>query len=147
MSKYHITIKGKEYEVEVGDLSSSPVTVTVDGVDHQVELPEGASPARQPAITPPAAPRPASKPAPVAPPRPSVPTSGDDGSIRALMPGRIISVSVSAGDSITAGQAVLVMESMKMENTIAAPQAGTVRAVMVAEGDSVQHGQTLIEIE
>ena len=63
------------------------------------------------------------------------------------MPGRIISVSVSVGQSVTAGQTVLVMESMKMENTISATRDGTVTAVLVGEGDSVQHGQTLIEIE
>jgi biotin carboxyl carrier protein len=63
------------------------------------------------------------------------------------MPGRIISVSVAPGDVITAGQPVLVMESMKMENTITAVKDGTVRAVLVGEGDSVQHGQTLVEVE
>jgi pyruvate carboxylase subunit B len=64
-----------------------------------------------------------------------------------MMPGRIISVSVRVGDKVTAGQAVLVMESMKMENTITAPKAGTVTAIAVSAGDSVQHGQTMIEIE
>ncbi len=63
------------------------------------------------------------------------------------MPGRIISVSVNAGQQVTAGQAVLVMESMKMENTISATKDGTVTAVLVEEGDSVQHGQTMIEID
>jgi pyruvate carboxylase subunit B len=69
-----------------------------------------------------------------------------DGTVRAVMPGRIVRVNVSAGDSVTAGQAVLVMESMKMENTITATKDGTVRAVLVSEGDSVQHGQTLVEV-
>ena len=63
------------------------------------------------------------------------------------MPGRIISVNVRNGDPITAGQPVLVMESMKMENTITAPKDGKVRSVLVKAGDSVQHGQTLIEVE
>jgi biotin carboxyl carrier protein len=62
------------------------------------------------------------------------------------MPGRIISVSISVGDVVTKGQPVIVLESMKMENTITAPTDGTVSAVHVAAGDSVQHGQTMAEI-
>ena len=62
------------------------------------------------------------------------------------MPGRIISISISAGDTVTRGQPVIVLESMKMENTITSPVGGTVSTVHVAAGDSVQHGQTLVEI-
>ena len=62
------------------------------------------------------------------------------------MPGRIISVSVSVEDAVTKGQPVVVLESMKMENTITSPVDGTVSAVHVAAGDSVQHGQTLVEM-
>jgi biotin carboxyl carrier protein len=147
--RYLITIKGKQYEVEVGDLSTSPVTVMVDGIEYQVEVPgrgaQGTLPA-QPAATPrPAAPPPQAS-APAAPPRPAVPAGGD-GTVRALMPGRIVRVNVTAGAPVTAGQPVLVMESMKMENTITAPKDGTVRSVMVNEGDSVQYGQTMMEIE
>lgn len=148
--RYLITIKGKQYEVEVGDLSASPVTVMVDGVEYQVEVPgrggQG-TPPRQPTATPkPVAPPPAT-PALAAPPRPAVPTSTGDGTIRALMPGRIVRVNVTVGAPVTAGQPVLVMESMKMENTITAPKDGTVRSVLVNEGDSVQYGQTMMEIE
>ena len=151
MKSYRITIKGRQYEVAVGDLSQSPVSVTVDGVDYQVELPDRGAPtprtaAARPAVAPQPA-LPASPSGPASAPRPAVPASGGDGTVRALMPGRIVSVSVSVGQSVTAGQAVLVMESMKMENTISATRDGTVTAVLVGEGDSVQHGQTLIEIE
>ena len=152
--RYLITIKGKQYEVEVGDLSSSPVRVMVDGVEYQVDLPgkgaadtPAASPAPSAPAAPPPAPRQAPPPAPAAPPRPSVPASGGDGTVRALMPGRIVRVNVSAGMTVTAGQPVIVMESMKMENTITAPKDGTVRSVLVNEGDSVQYGQTMLEIE
>ncbi len=147
---YKITIAGRTYDVQVGDISSSPVEVTVDGTIYQVELPEAAATAAQ-EITPAAtgttlaAPESVSpSPRPVA--RPAVPTSGGDGVVRSPMPGRIISVSVSVGDTVTSGQPILVLESMKMENTIASPVAGTVSAVHVAAGDSVQHGQTLAEI-
>lgn len=148
MKTYRITIKGTDYEVVVGDVSSSPVTVTVNGEEFEVDLPSG-SESVAPASSAEARPRPAAPRTniPASGPRPAAPTSGDDGSIRALMPGKIISVSVKAGQQVTAGQAVLVMESMKMENTISAVKDGTVTAVLVSEGDSVQHGQTMIEIE
>lgn len=142
---YKITIAGQTYDVQVGDISSSPVEVTVDGTTYQVEFPEsgpaGATPT-QPAtaasISRTVAPRPLS--------RPSIPTTGGDGIVRSPMPGRIIRISVSDGDAVTKGQPVVVLESMKMENTITSPVDGTVSAVHVAAGDSVQHGQTLVEI-
>ncbi len=146
MKTYRITIEGTTYEVAVGDVSSSPVTVTVNGQEVEVELPSSASSAAP--STPAPRPRPAQRPdIPASAPRPAAPSSGDDGSIRALMPGRIISVSVTVGQQVAAGEAVLVMESMKMENTISAVKDGTVTAVLVEEGDSVQHGQTMIEID
>ncbi|MDA1279259.1 MAG: biotin/lipoyl-binding protein [Chloroflexi bacterium] len=141
---YKITIAGQTYNVEVGDVSSSPVEVVVDGVSYTVELPESESPRVQ-ASTIPAAPRPSNlTPQPVA--RPAVPTTGGDGVVRAPMPGRIIRLNVSVGDSVTPGQPLFVLESMKMENTITAPVGGTVSTVLVSAGDSVQHGQSLAEI-
>ncbi|MCP4293133.1 MAG: acetyl-CoA carboxylase biotin carboxyl carrier protein subunit, partial [bacterium] len=53
---------------------------------------------------------------------------------------------VKAGDSVTQGQALLVIEAMKMETAISAPAAGTVKAVLVAAGDSVRENQTLVEL-
>ena len=144
--RYRITIRGTQYSVEVGDLSASPVTVTVDGVDYEVDLP-GAGESRVEALRrrPAAAPRAA--PAGTSPPRPAVSNQAGEGVIRSVMPGRVVSVNVNQGDRVESGQSVLVIESMKMEQTIAAPQAGTVRAVYVQAGDAVQHGQTLLELE
>jgi biotin carboxyl carrier protein len=141
---YKITIAGQTYDVEVGDLSSSPVEVSVDGTTYQVELPESAAPgvSSTPSISAPKT----VDPAPQIVSRPSVPTSGGDGVVRSPMPGKIVSVSVAVGDSVTKGQPILVLESMKMENTIASPIDGTVSAVHVGAGDAVQHGQTLAEI-
>ncbi len=147
MKTYRITIKGTDYEVVVGDLDVNPVTVTVDGETFEVDLPQSDQPSASVASRPAATPTPRRSSPAASTPRPAVPASADDGSIRALMPGRIISVSVSEGQTVTAGQAVLVMESMKMENTISATKDGTVKAVLVGEGDSVQHGQTLVEID
>lgn len=141
---YQITIAGQTYDVEVGDTSSSPVEVSVDGKTYQVEIPESAGAPAPPTPTV-AAPKTVA-PTPQAVSRPAVPTSGGDGVVRSPMPGKIISVSVAAGATVTKGQTILVLESMKMENTIASPVDGTVSAVLVAAGDAVQHGQTLAEI-
>ena len=142
---YKITIAGQTYDVEVGDISASPVEVSVDGTTYQVEIPDSAAPTASggtPAISAPKT----VAPAPQAVARPSVPTSGADGVVRSPMPGKIISVSVSVGDVVTKGQPILILESMKMENTIASPIDGTVSAVHVSANDAVQHGQSLAEI-
>jgi biotin carboxyl carrier protein len=62
------------------------------------------------------------------------------------MPGKIVNVSVAVGEAVAAGQPVLVLESMKMENTITSPIDGTVSVILVMAGNAVLHGQTLIEI-
>lgn len=145
---YRITIDGVTYDVEVGDVSSSPVQVIVDGVDYEVEIPDAPSASSKQAIPT----RPASRPAPrqrlAERARPS-PTAASDSEdvVRAPMPGRIIRVNVSSGDSVTQGQAIIVLESMKMENTIASPRDGVVSQVHVSADDSVQHGQSLVELE
>ena len=144
IKNYKITIAGQTYDVEVGDISTSPVEVSVDGTTYVVEVPDSAMPIA-PATSAINAPKTVT-PAPQAISRPAVPTSGGDGVVRSPMPGKIVSVSVAVGDAVTKGQPITILESMKMENTIASPIAGTVSAVLVAAGDAVQHGQTLAEI-
>ncbi|MCJ8168157.1 sodium-extruding oxaloacetate decarboxylase subunit alpha [Atopomonas sediminilitoris] len=69
------------------------------------------------------------------------------GHVATTMPGNIVDVLVKEGDSVKAGQAVLVTEAMKMETEVQAPIAGKVTAVHVAKGDRVNPGEVLIEIE
>jgi biotin carboxyl carrier protein len=63
------------------------------------------------------------------------------------MPGSVLSVLVAAGDEVEEGDVLVVVESMKMELTVAAPRAATVRAVDVVEGEQVEQGQALVELE
>jgi pyruvate carboxylase subunit B len=63
------------------------------------------------------------------------------------MPGTIVTVKVNVGDKVNAGDGVLVIEAMKMENEIQASKSGTVVAIHVAKGDSVTPDETLIEIQ
>ena len=71
----------------------------------------------------------------------------EEGSFTAPMPGGVLDVLVSAGDEVSAGQALLVLEAMKMEHRVTAPYDGTVTAVHVAQGDRVQQGEMLLEVE
>ncbi len=141
---YKINIAGKTYDVEVGDISKSPVEVYVDGTVYQVEIPESAGD-RASDVQATFAPKPVVA-AAAAVSRPSIPDSLDDGVVRSPMPGRILSVNISVGDTVKKGQPIFILESMKMENTIASSIDGTVTSVHVGASDSVQHGQTLAEI-
>jgi 3-methylcrotonyl-CoA carboxylase alpha subunit len=80
-----------------------------------------------------------------APQRDAVAGAGD-GRIHAPMPGRLLAVDVMAGQSVAAGDRLLVLEAMKMEHRIIARAAGTVQAVHVATGDQVADGMLLVEI-
>jgi acetyl-CoA/propionyl-CoA carboxylase biotin carboxyl carrier protein len=73
--------------------------------------------------------------------------AGGSGTISAPMQGTIVKVLVAVGDAVEAGQAVLVLEAMKMENHINAETAGTVKEIRVAAGDSVGTGDVLAVIE
>ena len=141
---YKINIAGKTYDVEVGDISKSPVQVSVNGTVYQVEIPESDGHRACSGVQGTFAPKRVVAAAAVS--RPSIPDSLDDGVVRSPMPGRILSVNISVGDTVKKGQPIFILESMKMENTIASSIDGTVTSVHVAVSDSVQHGQTLAEI-
>ena len=70
-----------------------------------------------------------------------------EGCVTTAMPGSIVEVKVKAGDQVQAGDAVLVIEAMKMENEIQAPKSGIIVAVHVAKGDSVTPDESLLEIQ
>ena len=70
----------------------------------------------------------------------------DDGGVRSPMPGTVIAVSVAPGDAVTKGQAVAIVEAMKMEHTLTAPFDGEVSAVHVTAGSSVALDQLLVEV-
>ena len=67
--------------------------------------------------------------------------------LTAPIPGKVVAVKAAAGDEVAAGQSLVVLEAMKMENELAAEQPGRVVAVHVADGDTVESGQLLIELE
>ena len=72
--------------------------------------------------------------------------AADTGRLTAPMPGKVVSFAVKAGDKVTKGQALAVMEAMKMEHTIAAPADGVVAELMYGPGDQVAEGAELLKL-
>lgn len=116
--------------------------VTVNGVAYNVTVEEGTgAPVTAAAPAPAAAPDPAPAAAPAAPAAPA----GAAGAVavNAPMPGNILDVKVKPGDSVKAGDTLLILEAMKMENEISAPQDGTIATIDVRKGDVVDSGALL----
>lgn len=149
MSQYDLVINGSPYAVEIVDISGGTASVMVNGELYEVELPAHhqaqAGQAAKTASTPIAArPRPAvQQPKKVAP----VSQAAAGGEVlTAPMPGHILSVSVSVGQSVNVGDTLLVMEAMKMENPIKSHVAGKISAVRVQKGQDVGVGDVLVVI-
>lgn len=112
-------------------------TITVNGNVYNVTVEEGMTTGAPVAMTAPKAVAPAAPAAPAA--------SGTAGSVKvnSPMPGKIVGVNAKVGDAVKKGQVILVLEAMKMENDVVAPEDGTVASVNVAVGSTVEAGETL----
>ena len=75
------------------------------------------------------------------------PKARKEGDVTSSMPGRVVDIMVKVGDKVKAGDPILVIEAMKMENEVPAPVAGKIKAVHVTKGDSVNPDEALVEIE
>lgn len=123
--KYIITLNGKQFAVEV-------------------ERGKAAAQYMGPAAPAPAAPAPAAPAAPAAAaPAPAAAPAGAGEPVKAPMPGNILDVRVSAGQTVKAGDILLILEAMKMENEIVAPKDGTLTSVCVSRGQVVETGAVL----
>ena len=123
MRKFNIKVNGNAYEVEVEEVGgavtySAPVQTLASAPTASMEEAK----------------------APV--------SSSGAGSIKveAPMPGTVLKLNVKVGDSVEEGQAVVILEAMKMENEIVAPKAGTVASIEAAQGASVNSGDVLITL-
>lgn len=129
---YKVTLNGKIYEVEV-EKGEAMIRAEYDAAASVAPAP--AAPAAPVAAAPVAAP--AAAPAPVA---------AGEGVVQSPMPGNINAVKFSAGQSVKAGDVIIILEAMKMENEIVAPKAGTLKGVFVTKGATVNTGDALFEI-
>ncbi len=149
MQKYKLAIGEKEYEAEIREITAETAIVVVNGREYTVELKElGHKPMT---LQAPAAPPASTGPVPVAPAaRAAAPvpaqTGGDAQSVTAPLPGLIVDIMVNENDTVKAGQNLILMEAMKMENQIAATYDGMVKRIYVKKGDSVSEGDVLVEL-
>ncbi|HOJ38760.1 MAG TPA: acetyl-CoA carboxylase biotin carboxyl carrier protein subunit [Ignavibacteriales bacterium] len=139
MKKYNIVVNGNSYDVEIVSFTGANAVVNVNGETFNVDLPQ------QVTSAPAAAPKPAQKAA--SKPAAAHSTTHDANVVVAPIPGTILKVLVKPGDSVTAGQEVVILEAMKMENILKAEKSGKVKAVKVNPGDTVMEGDVLVEIE
>ena len=120
--KYVVTLNGKNYEVEVTECDAVLLSVT------------DAAPVSAPVAAP--APAAAAAPAPAA-------VAGDGTKVPSPMPGTILSVNVTVGQTVKTGDVLMVLEAMKMENDIVAPCDGTVKQLLVSKGSTVNTDDVL----
>ena len=119
-------------------------TITVNGTAYEVTVEENGNAAAPVAAAAPKDAAPAPKAAPAAAPKAAAPAAGA-GSVKvsAAVPGKVVKIVASVGQSVKAGDSVVIVESMKMEIPVVAPQDGTIASIDVAEGAAVENGDTL----
>jgi biotin carboxyl carrier protein len=138
--EFDYLINGRKYHVIIKQIEGNRAKVEVNGTDYEVEIkvPEKVS------VPPPATAEPVASVPTSATPTPKPAPAATGNVIKAPMAGVIVSVKVKPGDTIKAGDVVIVIESMKMENEIRTTRSGAVKEVLVSPGDKVDAGATLV---
>ena len=140
MQKFKFNINGTSYEAVIEETERNIARVELNGKSYTVQI------EKEEAIVSPkiAAVKPSSSSADFEVPQQVV--TGNAGSIKAPLPGNVSKVKVKEGQAVKAGEVLMTLEAMKMENEIMAPAAGTVKKIYVAEGKAVQQGEALIDL-
>ena len=139
MKQYKYKINGNLYNVTVNDVEDNIANVEVNGTSYKVELDKPVKAAPKPVTRPAAAPKTETG-APVVTKQPT--TSKKDG-VKSPLPGVILDIKVKEGDTVKRGQTIIILEAMKMEIPVVAPQDGTVASIDVAAGAAVESGDVL----
>ena len=138
MKRMRLKVNGEWYSIEVGDAYQSPVEVNVDGETYLVEM-GVATDGPLPAVR-----RQAPK---VDQPGLRGITEGDARIIRCPLPGKVVTVKITKGQVLEAGDEICVLESMKMEQTVRMAKAGTVKNIKIKADQSLNAGSPLIELQ
>ena len=144
MKEYKYKINGNLYNVVIGDIEDNIAHVEVNGTHYTVEMekkPKAAAPAPKPVA------RPAAKPAAAAPAAPAAKPAAAKSGVKSPLPGVILDIKVKEGDEVKKGQTIIILEAMKMENSINADKDGKITAINVSKGESVLEGTDLVIIE
>lgn len=134
MKRFNFKINGNEYQTTV-EQSGELLQITVNGKSYTTQLEKDENSAVKPSVPKPAAPKPAAAAA-----------AGAGKAVESPLPGVVVSIAVSVGQSVKAGDTLLTLEAMKMENAILAEADGTVTRIIVSAGDTVQSGDPLVEV-
>lgn len=142
-----LTVNGKAYVVEVGDLEKTPISVNVNGQPYLVTIatddleivPADAAMATHHANRDTGAPEKVAK--STAPAGPNVTA------VKSPMPGNVLDIQVKPGDKVSFKQQLCSLEAMKMKNAIRSPRDGIIATVEISEGQAVAHGEVLFTFE
>ena len=137
MAEYTFTINGKDYKVVVKSIESNIAEIEMNDKTFKVNIKELGS--KEPR-------REVRRPVAQETKQPVQKNETSSGKINAPLPGVILNILVREGDTVSSGQDVLIMEAMKMENSIQSPFSGTVKKIFVNKEDAVQEGDVMIEI-
>ncbi len=139
MKRLRVRVNGEWHSIEVGDIYQSPVEVIVDGESYEVEL--GSADAGVPPMARARQQRKAEQPG-----LRGI-TQGDDRVIRCPLPGKVVFVAVTKGQTLEPGDEICVLESMKMEQSVRMAQGGTVKSLKVKKDQNVNAGTPLLELQ
>lgn len=141
MKAFKYTIEGKDYTVTIGEIDENNVaSVNVNGDDFKVQMEKEAEPEKKKVVLGKAAETEETEAAPTA-------NVNTNNAVKAPLPGTITAINVEVGQEVKAGDAVVVLEAMKMANNIEAEKAGKVTAVCVKQGESVLEDTPLVVVE
>jgi len=138
MKKFKFKIRGNKYEAVINSFEKNIVDIDINGTNYKVELEQEVIKPKTPKLV-----------------RSKVHTAKEDAQIKskigkllkAPLPGTIFKLNVKIGDTVNAGDTLLIMEAMKMENNIQSQLDGKVKSIMVKEGDAVLQDDILLELE
>ncbi len=133
MKQYKITVNGKSYDVAVEEVQGVKVSAPVQAIPVKEVTPQPvAKPVEEQKVS--------------ADPKPVNENIAGATSVKAVMPGTILSFNVAVGDQVKEGDILLILEAMKMENEITSSVSGIVKSINVDKGASVVEGEILLQI-
>ena len=146
MKEYKFKIHGNEYEVSINSVEDNIADVTVNGTQYEVEI-EGKASKVSKITNPTPSTSSAATTAEVISTAKAAAKKSAGTAVKSPLPGVIVDLKVREGDQVKAGQHLLILEAMKMENNVDSDKEGTVAEIRVGTGDSVLEGDVLIVIE
>ncbi len=145
MKNYKFTIHGNAYDVTIKSIEDNIIDLEINGSEYKVEVEKAIQPVKTPKLVRAAA-VPSTESTPSESTGTKAQTKAGTGLVKSPLPATILEILVNPGDKVKVGQKLMVLEAMKMENSIESDREGTVVSVKVRPGQTVMEGDVLIEI-